>query len=297
MNILNKASIRERIGDIQKTQTLSPLEEVEAYFLNSVKRYKIEVSYDVIANEVPYFKTLNYTEWAHSFIMHPLQQEIRMQQMRDAYNDDASVLVDYVSHFKERALSKQSNKYAHIDTKTVVPPRKNLVVLVGSNKLKERICLNKLNWIRANCGTDLYYKPHPFTTYQLVGELRDLFGKEVVLDRDIDVYNLLVNAETVYTSHMSETAIYAVCLGKRIEPIDAYNRVEQGSFYHINKFLFMEPDPQYWVNRTFNSEKSGIINPIIDSNWKHKVDGYLDYLMKLRDTYKNKYIAPPANKK
>lgn len=294
MEMFNKKATKDRIGDIQKSTTLDHLREVEKHFLSSVKRHKITISYDVIANEIPYFKTLNYTEWAHSFIMHPLQQELRMQQMVDAYNDNATVAVDYVDFFKSKILKGQSNKYAHIasevgkeDGKVFKPV---LVVLVGSNKLKERICLNKLRWIKDQHEDDVFFKPHPLTTYQLIGELKDMFGNDTVLDRDADMYSYLIKADTVYTSHMSESAVYAVALGKTIEPIDVYNKVEQGSFYHINKFLFTSENPSEWVNRALNSPKSGVINPLIDSNWKNKIDGYLDYIITERDKYKNKYV-------
>lgn len=294
MNIFDKQSVKERIGDIKKSPTLGHLKEVEKYFLGQVKRHKIEVSYDVIANELPYFKTLNYTEWAHCFMMHPLQQELRIQQIVDAYNDTESTsTLDFVQYFRDRLQSRASNKYTHIDTETKLPPKENLVVLVGSNKLKERICLNKLRWIKDIYEDEVYFKPHPLTTYQLVGELKDLFGNDTVLDRDLDVYQLLLGAKTVFTSHMSESAVYAVCSDKAVEPIDTYNKVEQGSFYHINKFLFSEPNPKEWLNKVLNSPKSGIINPEVASDWKVRVDGYLDYIMKERAKHKNKYVYGP----
>lgn len=292
MEMFNQKSMNERIGpDIKKSPSLSHLKDVEKYFVNSIKKYKIEIAYDVIANEIPYFKTMNYTEWAHSFIMHPLQQDLRMKQMRDAYADNVEQTIDYVEYFKDRILNKKSNKYSHIHKDITHKPRDVLVVLVGSNKLKERICLNKLKWVCDTYENDVYFKPHPLTKHQLVGELKDLFTDERVLHRDADMYEFLINAKIVYTSHMSESAVYAACLDKQIEPIDVFNKVEQGSFYHINYFLFTEDNPKEWINRTFNSAKSGVINPEVDSNWKQKVDEYLEYITSVRNKFKNKYIS------
>jgi hypothetical protein len=106
------------------------------------------------------------------------------------------------------------------------------------------------------------------------------------------MYKLLLadETQTVYTSHMSESAVYAVCLDKQIEPIDAYNKVEQGSFYHVNKFLFTQPDPKQWVNKTLSSPKSGIVNPEVDVAWKQKIEAYLDYIMTERAKHKDKYV-------
>lgn len=289
--MFNKISQKERIGNVKKSTTLEHLKDVEKYFLSEVKKCRLEVAYDVIANELPYFKTLNYTEWAHSFIIHPLQQELRMRQMEDAYKDDCEVKVDFVSYFKNKILDGQSNKYEHIQSAIgEIRGKENLVVLVGSNKLKDRICLNKLRYIKNLHEDDVYFKPHPLTNYQLVGELKDLFGNSTVLDRDADMYAYLVQADTVYTSHMSESAVYAVCLDKQIDPIDVYNKVEQGSYYHINKFLFDSDDPKEWVNRTLNSYKCGIVNPIIETDWKMKIRMYLEYISELRNKYKNKYV-------
>lgn len=291
MDILNKKSNQERIGNIKKSVTLSHLTEVEKYYLKVVKNYKIETAYDVIANELPYFKTLNYTEWAHCFMIHPLQQELRMKQMIDAYYDNVEEKIDFISFFADKIKKGTSNKYEHIISKNgSIKPRENLVVLVGSNKLKDRICLNKLKWIKDKFDETVYYKPHPLTTYQLVGELKDIFGDSAVLDRDEDMYAYLLEAETVFTSHMSESAIYAVALNKTIEPIDVYHKVEQGSFYHINHFLFDSENPAKWANKTFNSYKSGIINPLLDENWKEKIDNYLEYIMNVREKYKFKYV-------
>lgn len=289
MQMFNKKAVSERIGNIKKNTSLNHLKEVEKYFVNAVKKYKVDIAYDVVANELPYYKTLNYTEWAHSFTVNPLQQELRIKQMVDAYNDNCTP-IDYAEYFKNRIVSRQSNKYEHIDKSIEYKPREVLVVLVGSNKLKERICLNKLRWIKEQHDDDVWYKPHPLTTYQLVGELKDLFGAGCVTDRDSDMYALLKEAQIVYSSHMSESVVYAVSLDKQVEPIDAYGKVEQGSFYHINKFLFTEDDPKSWLNRTLASPKCGIFNPEVDSDWKQKVDLYLEYTMELREKYKNKYV-------
>ena len=291
MDMFNKKSMNERVGPtIEKSSTLYHLKEVEKYFLAAVKRYKIEAAYDVIANELPYFKTFNYTEWAHSFIIHPLQQELRVRQMVDAYKDDAEQKVNYIDYFKDRIIKGQSNKYTHITKDEKNKPREHLVVLVGSNKLKERICLNKLKWLRDKYEDDIWFKPHPLTNFSLVGELMDILGENRVLHRDSDMYAFMLDCKVVHNSHLSESLVYAVALGKEVDPVDVYHKAEQGSFYHINKFLFTEDNPQEWVNRTLNSPKCGIINPEVDSEWKKKIDDYLEYINTVRNSYKNKYV-------
>jgi hypothetical protein len=293
MDMFNKKSMNERIGDIQKNDSLNHLKEVEKYWLRSIKNLrsrKVETAYDVMANELPYFKTFNYTEWAHCFITHPMQQKLREKQITDAYNENAEIKHDWAAYFRDRITNQHSNKYTHIKRDENPEYRENIVVLVGSNKLKERICLNKLKWIRDQFDDDVYFKPHPLTTYQLVGELKDLMGNDNVLDRDADMYDYLLHADTVWASHMTESAVYAISLDKQLEPIDVYQKVHQGSFYHINMHLFEEENPKEWLNRTLNSSKCGVFNPEVDENWKQRMDEYLEYIMEEREKFKDKYI-------
>lgn len=293
MDMFNKKSMQERIGDIQKNDSLDHLKEVEKYWLKSVKLLRnkgVETSYDVMANELPYFKTFNYTEWAHSFIVHPMQQKLRERQMDHALNDNCEVKHDWADYFKDRITNRKSNKYTHISRDKEPEYREHLVVLVGSNKLKERICLNKLKWIRDKFEDDVYFKPHPLTTYALIGELKDIFGNKNVLERDADMYDYLLHAETIWGSHMTESAVYAVSLDKELEPVDVYQKVHMGSFYHINMHLFEQENPKQWLNTVMNSPKCGVFNPEIDENWRQRMDEYLEYMMFEREKWKDKYI-------
>ena len=128
--------------------------------------------------------------------------------------------------------------------------------------------------------------------HKLVGELMDLMGEERVLHRSSNMYELMKSDKTkvVYSSMLSESAMYAVALGKQLEPTDVYNKMPRASFYHINKFLFFNKNPQEWVNRTFNSYKSGVICPLLDPNWRQKIDNYLEYAHNMRNRYKNKFV-------
>lgn len=293
MEMFEPKSMKERIGDMKKSETLKPLEEVERYFLNRIKRYDFDAAYDVIANEIPYFHTVQYTEYAHCFMMHPLNQEIRVRQMSEAYHDNTEVKIDYAEFLKNNIAKGTANKYQGMKNDREYEYRGNLVVLVGSNVLKKRVCLNKLRYLSKKYVGDIWFKPHPMTTFGLIGELKDLFGEDKILPRNANMYDFLAHADVIHTSHMSESAAYAVALDKKIEPIDVYNKITQGSFYHINKFLFIEKDPKEWLNKTFNSHKSGIICPTIDPDWKAKVDAYLEYIDEIKESYKNKYIDVP----
>ena len=114
------------------------------------------------------------------------------------------------------------------------------------------------------------------------------------------MYYFLQKAKGVYTTHISESCLYGVILGKDTQPIDVWNNIQRGSFYCINNhLLYHQKNAKNYVNKTFSHYKSGIINPELDKNWKEKVDKYFDYILEKRASYKNWFIDthPKANKK
>lgn len=278
----------ERIRPLKKNKALLPLKKVEEKLIKDIEKYKIELSYDVLAEENPYYKTLAYTEYATNFIIHPLNLDFRTAQIYDAYADNESDIKDWVSYLKDNFKNEKVNKYQNRnqnfeDFREV----DNIVVLPGSNKLKDTTNLQKLKDIQKKYGDNIYFKPHPITTYAIIGELMDIFGKEAILPRNIDLYYFLDKAKKVYTTHISESCLYAAVLGKEYEPIDNLKHIERGSFYHINKHLFLHNDnPHDFINKVFSSHKSGIINPLVDDNWKEKLDKYLKYTTDKRKKYK-----------
>lgn len=299
MEMFNKKVLAERIGPLKKNDKLNDLEQVERYVIKKCKELGFEHSYDVIAEEMPYFRTMGYTEYATNFMMQPLNLKMRMGQVTDAYDDNVDDVQDWASYFRTNIESKTANKYQERNEEFERYGNKSvLVVLPGSNKLKTNCCLNKLIAIAKEHKGDIYFKPHPITTHAVIGEIKDLFGEESILPRDIDVYHFLQKAEKVYTTHISETALYAIMLGKQVEPIDVWNNIHQGSFYTVNAPLFDNKDNgDEWVNRVFSSPKSGIINPVIDLDWRSKVDQYFEYIFNKRKYYKGWYLEAPRKKK
>ena len=292
MEMFNKAELDKRIGPLKKSKGLYNLEAVEGYVLRKCGENGLEHSYDVMAEEMPYFKTMAYTEYAGCFYLQPLNYKIRNEQMIDALYDNNEI-VDYSSWFINRIVDNKANKYE--DRKELYdkyPPKDYLVVLPGSNKVRENVCLNRLKYISRLHGDNVYFKPHPITTHQIIGELKDFFGEDNILPRDINMYYYFQKAKGVYTTHISESCLYGIVSGKNTEPIDVWNNIQQGSFYCINNHLLMhQKNAKQYINKTFSSYKSGIINPEVDKNWKEKVDKYIDYICAKRETYKNWFLT------
>jgi len=290
--MFNRKVLNDRIGKLKKSKALDDLEAVEGYIIRKSSENNIETSYDVMAEEMPYFKTMAYTESATCFYLQPLNAKIRNEMMIDAWRDNVKDPSDWTSYFIQNITDKKANKYDDRDDVTKKWPAKDyLVVLPGSNKVKTNVCLNRLQAISKTHGNNVYFKPHPITTHQIVGELKDFFGEENILPKDVDMYYYLQKADHVYTTHLSESAIYAAVLGKSISPVDVWNNIQHGSFACINNHLFTnQNNVKEYINRVFSSPKSGIINPAVDKDWKKKVDQYIEYIMAKRDVYQNWFI-------
>jgi len=286
--------IKEKVGGLEKVTNSLYGEEFLDYLEEVIEDYDFKHAYDVTAGEPLYFKTVGFTEFANCMLLAPLQPELRAQQMREAYLDDVAPSLDFISFFKKTILEKDANKYSNVvDDPTISPgkrAKKVLVALPGDNKLKKHVSMKKLRFIEKKYKGDFLIKPHPMTNFKTIGELMDAFGEDSVTLRGDDLYRLLIDSEILCTTGYSESAMYAVSLNKKVEPIDNYDLCMRAGFYHINKFLFHEKDPQTWVNRTFNSPKSGIICPLLDPNWKITLRKYLDYIESVRDYYKDKYL-------
>ena len=298
MGMFNQKVLSQRIGRLKKSKALDNLEQVEGYCLRKCSERFLETSYDVMAEEMPYFKTMGYTEFATNFYFQPLNSKLRGEQLMDAWDDNVKNPDDWSSYLVNNIQSKLANKYEGRKEEIEKWPAKDyLVVLPGSNKVKTNVCLNRLKEISKKHGDNVYFKPHPITTHQIIGELKDFFGESNILPREVDMYYYLQKAKIVYTTHISESAIYAAVLGKRIEPIDTWNTLTAGSFESINKYLFTNQHHiKDYINKCFSSPKSGIVNPMVDKNWKEKVDKYIDYICKKRDVYKDWFIVKPKKK-
>ena len=298
MEMFNQKVLSQRIGRLKKSKALDELEQVEGYCLRKCSERFLETSYDVMAEEMPYFKTMGYTEFATNFYFQPLNSKLRGEQLMDAWDDNVKNPDDWSSYLVNNIQSKLANKYEGRKEEIEKWPAKDyLVVLPGSNKVKTNVCLNRLKEISKKHGDNVYFKQHPITTHQIIGELKDFFGESNILPREVDMYYYLQKAKIVYTTHISESAIYAAVLGKRIEPIDTWNTLTAGSFESINKYLFTNQHHiKDYINKCFSSPKSGIVNPMVDKNWKEKVDKYIDYICKKRDVYKDWFIVKPKKK-
>lgn len=273
-----------RLGDSTFfTHRLEKLKPVEQFFLEELKKYPSVASYDCSAQQPFQFWTVNYTSYAGFFMMHPLQDEIKHIQMRDALSHEANDGIDYVKHFSDRVLNNVANKYTHIGSDVGCRDYTKLAVLPGSNLFKAHVSVPKLRWVVEEHGKLAAIKPHPLTQPLNLEELKDmLLPSASILAPTEDMYSIMPYVDTVYASHNSESVLHAVCLDKKIEPLSNYNNRLTCGFSHINEILFSSMEPTSDVFKIFSSYKSGLVNPELQSDWKERIVAYLEYIHKLR---------------
>jgi len=129
------------------------------------------------------------------------------------------------------------------------------------------------------------------TTDKIIEDLNNVKGKAHLASRKTDLYYLIDKAHTVYTTHISETALTGLLLGKQIEPLDPFDSRLTGAFAHINLFCFSEPDPIKTLGSIMSSAKSGIVHPDTDVNWKQKLQDYFKYTLEKREIQKGHYYV------
>lgn len=293
--MLNKTEREIRFGDYIDSvnfEKYDHLSEVEAFFLEEMQKYPTSPCYDLGAAEHPYFDNINYTNFSDFFMMKPLQPELSHIQTEEALiYGSTEPEFDFYTRYAERLKDGNFNKYTtegrSVQNCTAV------VVLLGTNAL-DVVCRKKLEFIYREHGTLAVYKPHPLTDFpdtSVEQHMKSFVHKHItVAGKDEDVYSYIKGAEVVYTTHWSETAFHAACLGKRVEPIDKFNEKLHGTYGHINKHIFETAEPKYVINKMLNSYRSGLVHPTYQPDWKERISNYLDYIHDKRSNYRTRYL-------
>ena len=294
-SIFDKEYLRNHIGySIKYRDRLHKLEEVESYFIGLCKVNGIEQSVDCTANERSYYKTLNCTTYAGMFIVHPLCFSASVFQMYDAKADNMPA-GKHLAWVKRNLESNKGTKYIQGNgkdfSKDFSKGFTHVAVLPGSNKIYEHVEPKRLQHLINVLGENLVLKPHPLTTDEIIADLNNVKGKAHLASRKIDLYDVICQTNTVYTTHISETALTGLLLEKRVEPLDPFDKRLTGAFAHINHFCFSEPDPIKTLGSIMASPKSGVFHPDVDKDWKQKMENYFEYTLDRRERQKGHYYA------
>lgn len=290
MELLDKEEKLKHIGpDLEYDPKIYDLQPIIDYFVEKCNKVGIEHSHDCTADEMTHWKTMNYTTYAGLFIMHPLCYSAQTFQMYDALTDKATNEghIDWIRDNIRLGLGskyqlKKPNKYKDY---------KAIAILMGHNKYAQHVSKVKMSRLVHKFGSDLLIKPHPISNEKMIEEINNIKGDAQVADKDEDLYTLMDKAEYVYTTHISETALTGLIMGKKVSPIDPFKMRLRGSFSHINHFCFSYDNPLDVVGTIMASPKSGIVHPEVDIDWKGKIDAYFDYSLRQRQLQQGHYLG------
>lgn len=284
---------KEAFEQATPKESILKLTEVEQVFEDMMlaKMPEVEISHDCIANENPDYKTLNFTTYAGCFIMHPLNYHLAQQQVIDALGDPSQKVADrYKEYLIDKITNTNANKYLQVNEKPIEYVDE-LIVLCGSDKLKKFVDMLKLKKLRETV-TSLGIKPHPLTNEGDYREQCMFFPDHINYKGSTDLYDVLKKANTIYTTHLSEAALYAAVLHKNIGSIDNYWKRHESSFWHLNSLIFGRCKDTAHINilKAISNYKSGVIQPLVDNNWVDKLEKYIDYVKQVKQLNVGRYV-------
>mgnify|MGYP007117373120 CR=1 FL=1 len=268
--------------------------EVEEYLHSRCKELNIKLEYDLSANEPLNWKGLTYTTYNGMLYVSSMSQDATLYQLYDALRDNLRP-TGHIDFIRKSLNDKCHGKYLFGDKSEFnVPqlePYTHVCILPGHNKFNH-ISKEKIGKMVDKHGKNLVFKPHPITHLDILEEngfLKYIDKCQVASQYD-DMYTLIENAKHVYTTHISETALSSLVLGKSVEPFDSYEMRHVSGFSPISHFCYTEEEPIEIMGKIFASPKSGIIHPLADKDWKNKINLYLKYTIDKRDSQEGYYV-------
>lgn len=289
--MFDETEINRRLSNIVNINSdISKLKEVEEYLLLKAEHYEFDLCYDLSAPEKPFFDYLNYSNYSNFFMMRPLSPELANKQIIDSLAFEEPFNYNYVSYFISKVKQNNANKYTDMESITYTN-YDAVVCLPGSDKLFDYVCFNKLKLIVEIHGKRAIFKPHPLTCEESLKKLTKNLPKLARISKPKEnIYSYIKEAKYVYTSHWSETVLYASVLGADVEPIDTFQHRYLATYEHLNSHLFGQVHVDKIINKIFNNYRSGFINPEIQTDWRYRIDKYLDYIASTRARFKTYYV-------
>jgi|LWDU01.1.fsa_nt_gi hypothetical protein len=284
-----------------KVNDISDIQELEAFLIEECEKFDIELSHDTMAAEALNFKSLSYSFFAGSIFITPQSDYAWASYMIDAItniseedkvsedldlppwdilediNDSAVDSLTSVGNANNYTnyFNNPSDKYKSISHKKI-PDIKDLVILPGSNILKQLVDRNKLLDL-AHDGA--YAKLHPVTLDEDIELIKDIFGNRV-FGPEYGLYELFNKAQTIHTTFTSESVVYSAFNRKELHSIAEDNTHVPSSYKGLNNHIFWINDidkAEEFIQTFFKSEICCLFRPE-DRNVKEKIRRYVDYI-------------------
>lgn len=281
-NIFDKDEMKKQTGGIvSKNPSLQNIIPLENYILQAAP---LPITYDVNRPQYWYFNEYTYTEFMGGIAISPMNDEMACRNIINSMKYQTTFDVEQII-YDRLEKNKTLDKY----TLTELPSKKwkHVIVLPGSNLLGSHISkeiISKLMW---EYGDNIVLKPHPLTHEHDVTQMGKDFGRHRVISANISGWEVIKNADTVYTTSSTELAMYACLFGKKVKSIGNIFFERTGSYYPTFMHIVdaTPKNARKKLLKILKSNSSGIVFAE-DPTYEEKINNFFKETMKLRKKFK-----------
>jgi len=259
----------QKIGLMHRSKELRKLYEIRDFIESSIETD--ELLYDVYYDGKPELKSISYTEFlTSSLFVTACCDDLRFKAAKDAANDHKSVTRDRCQELKDSGKSR--DKY-RLRKALGISEYDAVIMTTGSNIFDQVMDLEKMDRVMEKGRVII--KPHPLLNNHYLEPLIKRYGKNKVADPKSSGYQLLQASETVYTTHASEMAMYAIINNKKLRSIAKWDAPKRPIYSGMFEQIIGASDPYETLNRILNSPKSGVL--FLD-DYQQKLPAWMEYI-------------------
>lgn len=281
-NIFDAEQIKKHTGGIvDKNPTLKNVIPAEEYIL---KTAPLPITYDVNRPQNWYFDEYTYTEFMGGIAIAPMNDEMACRNVINSMKTQSTLDVEQIL-YDRLETNNTLDKYILTDYPT--KSWKHVIVLPGTNLLGTHVSKEIISRLMWELGDSVAFKPHPLTNANDVTQLGRDFGRHRIIPAKVSGWEVIKNAEVIYSTSSTELSMYACLFGKSVKSIGSIYFERTGAYYPTFRHIANIPPKTARKNliKILKSPSSGIIFAE-DVNYMEKVDNFFQQTMKLRNKFK-----------
>jgi len=251
-------------------------------------------SYDVSQTQTSRFTEYTYTELLGGMWIATQSVEMNSRIMQLESTSDHTVNIDDIASLVRDKYILDSAEHAHTGAKKVIFMAGHNMMDVASVETVHRLIHE---------DEEVVIKPHPITSDEAMGFLGTRFGWNRIVPKNASGHQMLLDADTVYTTTASEFAISGTALGKKVVNISSFFNETIGAYYCISRILFEAHKESVSkaqdVLCSLFSGRTGIITPL-HKDVESEIKRYFDYSLTVKSMYQDfrdkSQLNPPKPK-
>lgn len=267
-----------KIGKAKRSERNSWAESIEQVVRN-LSPYPC--SYDVSQTQTSRFTEYTYTELLGGMWIATQSVEMNSRIMQLESTAEHKVNIDDIASLVRDKYVLSEDDHAHTGAKKVIfMPGHNMMDVASVETVHRLIHEDE----------EVVIKPHPITSDEAMGFLGARFGWNRIAPKDASGYQMLLDADTVYTTTASEFAVSGTALGKKVVNISSFFNETVGAYYCISRLLFQAHKESISKAQdilcSLFSGRTGIVTPL-SSDADGDIQRYYDYSLSVKSMYQD----------